>query len=352
MKAIGTHVRLPAIRRVCSTLVVASLSAGAASLGAQTAFTGGAAEGRAQPGGAPIVSITSHTRVAVVATKGSNSLVTVEGWVETARLAGRLDTFPASVDAKGPLRVRATASASGAVVAELRSRVGVRTLSKSGKWSRVMRNVWIPASVLAVKVVQSKPPPAPKPASAAPSASPSAAARGTSDAAVSPGAMSATSATPLLAAPEGKPVGSLAAGTIVQPLAHDHGWSKVRVEAWVPDRELSPADTSLGSQLTAADLRADPDGTHGKMVQWDVQVLSLQNADPLRPDFARDEPYLLAKGPGTEDALLYLAVPPSLLSQAGAIPPLTRVLITARVRVGRSEPVGIPILDLRSIAKR
>jgi len=332
---------------------VASLCAGAASLGAQTAFTGGAAEGRSQPGGAPIVSITSHTRVAVVATKGSNSLVTVEGWVETARLAGRLDSFPASVDAKGPLRVRATASASGTVVAELRSRVGVRTLSKSGKWSRVMRNVWIPASVLAVKVAQSKSPAAPKPPAAAQkAASPPAAAHGSNDAAVPPGAMSAASATPLLAAPEGKPVGTLAAGTIVQPLAHDHGWSKVRVEAWVPDRELSPADTSLGSQLTAADLRADPDGTHGKMVQWDVQVLSLQNADPLRPDFARDEPYLLAKGPGSEDALLYLAVPPSLLSQAGAIPPLTRVLITARVRVGRSEPVGIPILDLRSIAKR
>jgi hypothetical protein len=83
-----------------------------------------------------------------------------------------------------------------------------------------------------------------------------------------------------------------------------------------------------------------------------VQVLSLQTADPLRPELARDEPYLLAKGPGAEDALLYLAVPPSLLAQASAIPPLTRVLITARVRSGHSEPVGIPILDLRSIAKR
>ena len=65
-----------------------------------------------------------------------------------------------------------------------------------------------------------------------------------------------------------------------------------------------------------------------------------------------DEPYLLAKGPGSENALLYLAVPPSLLNQAKGLPPLTRVLITARVRVGRSEPVGTPILDLKSISKR
>jgi hypothetical protein len=108
----------------------------------------------------------------------------------------------------------------------------------------------------------------------------------------------------------------------------------------------------MGAKLSAADLRADPDATHGKTVQWDVQILSLQIADPLRPEMARDEPYLLAKGPGTEDALLYLAVPPSLLAQAKALPPLTRVLITARVRSGHSEPVGIPILDLRSISKR
>jgi hypothetical protein len=164
--------------------------------------------------------------------------------------------------------------------------------------------------------------------------------------------MSAAKTTKLLLAPGGAVVGELAQGAIVMPLAHDHGWAKVRVEAWVPDGDLSPADSSMGAKLSAADLRADPEATHGKTVQWDVQILSLQIADPLRPEMARDEPYLLAKGPGKEDALLYLAVPPSLLAQAKALPPLTRVLITARVRSGHSEPVGIPILDLRSISKR
>ena len=31
---------------------------------------------------------------------------------------------------------------------------------------------------------------------------------------------------------------------------------------------------------------------------------------------------------------------------------LTPVIISARVRVGRSQPVGVPILDLRSITRR
>ena len=104
--------------------------------------------------------------------------------------------------------------------------------------------------------------------------------------------------------------------------------------------------------LTAADLHADPEGTKGRTVRWDVQVLAMQTADPLRKELAHDEPYLLARGPGSENALLYLAVPPSLATVAAALPPLTRVIISAKVRTGKSDPSGAPILDLQSITKR
>jgi hypothetical protein len=361
--------------------VLGSIVSAGATAGAQTTLAT-AVEGHNAPGGVVVLSLSAGARVAVVSTKGANALVTVEGWVDASRLAGALDTFPASVDSKASLRVRATAAANGAILAELHPRIGVRTLGKSGTWTRIRRSAWIPASALP------KPEPAAAPAKAAapptkaaakatetprvtaavtpqvkaaptppakPAVTPSApvqAAAAAPAAQVFPGAMSASKSTKLLFAPGGAIVGELAQGAIVMPLAHDHGWAKVRVEAWVPDGDLSPADSSMGAKLSAADLRADPDATHGKTVQWDVQILSLQIADPLRPEMARDEPYLLAKGPGTEDALLYLAVPPSLLAQAKALPPLTRVLITARVRSGHSEPVGIPILDLRSISKR
>ncbi|HTR78052.1 MAG TPA: hypothetical protein VMH39_08075, partial [Gemmatimonadaceae bacterium] len=279
MKAIGTHVRLPAIRRVCSTLLAVAAGAGIAPLGAQAALAT-AAEGRASTGGVAVISISAHAKVAVVSTRGANALVTVEGWVDASRLAGKLDTFPASVDARGTLRIRATPEPGGTIIAELHSRVGVRTLAKSGKWVRVTRSAWIPAAALAAAPSPAKPK---SPAAAAP-APPASAPRVVADTPAVPGAMAVAGATSLLAAPEGKPVASVAAGAIVQQLAHDHGWSKVRVEGWVPDRQLVPADTSLGSQLTAADLRADPDATRGKMVQWEVQVLSLQTADPLRPE--------------------------------------------------------------------
>ncbi|HEV8411611.1 MAG TPA: hypothetical protein VGQ30_13960 [Gemmatimonadaceae bacterium] len=329
---------------------------------AQTALTN-AAEGRTAPGGTAVVAIRAGTKVTIVSTKETSALVTIEGWVDASRLTAKVDTFPASVDSKAPLRVRASASDKGTIIAELRQRVGVKTLGKSGTWTRIRRSAWIPASALpkaAASVAAPKPAePRTPPASAPPRVAPSVAVPQAESVASAPpatsaplGAMSVTKATKLLAAPGGAAIADVPAGAVVQTLTHDHGFVKVRVEGWMPERELSPADNALGTQLTAADLRADPDGTRGKLVQWEVEVLSLQIADPLRRELARDEPYLLAKGPGTENALLYLAVPPSLLTQAKALPPLTRVLITARVRAGHSDPVGVPILDLRSISKR
>lgn len=156
----------------------------------------------------------------------------------------------------------------------------------------------------------------------------------------------------LRAGPGAQVLATLDSGARLQVLAHDRGWTRVRVEGWVKDEDLQPADSASYPSLSAADLRADPQGTRGKTVRWRVQVIALQTADPLRRDLAPNEPYLLAKGPGTEDALLYLAVPPSLLATARALDPLSTVTVIARVRVGRSAASGVPILDIERIAQR
>jgi hypothetical protein len=85
------------------------------------------------------------------------------------------------------------------------------------------------------------------------------------------------------------------------------------------------------------------------VVRWSVQILATQKADALRRDLNADETYLLARGPYEENAMLYLVVPPSLLSATRAIPELSQAMITARVRTGRSELVGVPILDILTI---
>jgi len=152
-------------------------------------------------------------------------------------------------------------------------------------------------------------------------------------------------------APDGAIVGTVIAPGTVVPLARERGWVRVRLEGWVRDGALLPVDSSLRIALSAADLRADPGGSKGKLVRWTVEVLAFQRADALRRDMNMGEPYLLARGPAGENAILYLAIPPSLAAEARGIAPLTTMLITARVRNGRSAPTNVPILDLETIGQ-
>jgi hypothetical protein len=152
-------------------------------------------------------------------------------------------------------------------------------------------------------------------------------------------------------APSSGAIGQLQKSANVEVIARDRGWSRVRIEAWVPDSVLVPADTAYRANLSAADLRVDPAAARGKMVIWNVEFLALQTADPLRQGLADEEPYILARGPNSENALLYLVVPPSLMGTARALQPLSRITITARVRDGRSDPVGIPILDIQTLRR-
>lgn len=158
-------------------------------------------------------------------------------------------------------------------------------------------------------------------------------------------------ATQLRSAPDATPLAQLRPGASLEVLARSRGWARIRTEGWVPEADLTPADSSFRANLSAADMRADPTGARGKMVQWTVEFLALQTADPLRRGLADEEPYMLARGPAGENSLLYLVVPPSLMGTARALQPLARVAVTARVRDGRSEPVGTPILDLQTIRR-
>lgn len=150
-------------------------------------------------------------------------------------------------------------------------------------------------------------------------------------------------------APDGPVTGTVVSPGVVLPIARERGWVRVRFEGWVRETELLPADSSLSTSLSAADLRADPDAVKGKLVRWRVEVLAFQRADALRREFTVGEPYLLARGPAGENAILYLALPAALVEQARALTPLTVVQIVARVRTGRSSPTNVPILDVETL---
>jgi hypothetical protein len=333
------------------------------------------AQVRAAPGGNVVATLNRNTTWATGTSRGGWTLLTIQGWMESSRFAGPRDSFPEHIGGTNTLRVREEPSLNGRILGEFEAGAGLHVIERRGNWARIRRDVWIASSVVTQRAsgatttpttrtpaqaarTPAADPPAGTTAPPSPDRPPAAATTpGTppAEAIVPPrgdGALRAASHASLRSAPDGILLGELAPGAIVETRGRDRGWVKVRIEAWVADSLFVPADTSFGATLSAADLRLDPAGTRGRVVRWEVQVVGLQTADPLRRDLNEDEPFLLAMGPTGEDAILYIAVPPNLLAEARGIPAMSKVLVTARVRVGRSAPTGAPVLDLLSFVRR
>jgi hypothetical protein len=331
------------------------------------------AQFRATPGGVLIATLHEGATVERGRTRGEWTLVTLRGFVYKTGIGGKRDTFRISAASDGVL-LRATASPKGKQLASLQEGMGLVRVGSQGDWLEVRRTAWVHNSTLskpagktlaaASAAAKSRAPEGEMTAASSESAASGASGDATSTAhgeivADSVGAASSASntmvahgRTELSRAPGGSPVGALDSSAAVSVIARERGWTLVRLEGWVPDSALVPASGSMLTSISAADLRAEPDRYRGETVRWEVQKIALQTADPLRKELAPEEPYLLARGPGEERSLLYLALPPSLVEQARRIEPLARMVITARVRTGRSAASGVPLLDVLSIAER
>lgn len=356
------------MNRLAAAAVATTLAAAlAADLSAQGAPAARSLAARASlvtaPGGRTVADLRAGASVDARGTRAGFTQIVVEGFVDASLLGARQDTFTAHVKAPGGAILRAEAAKDGAPVAVLRTGTGLTMLSRNGRWARVRRAGWVSSrSLAATAPATAKPTAADRPAApGAPGAAGQPAAGGApapaspalTDSAVDPASLlAATGRVTLRSAPDAAALATIERGTTLVPLARERGWIRVRAEGWVREGDVEPADTTGRADLSAADLRANPQRTRGKVVRWVVTVLALQTADGLRKDLLPDEPYLLARGPGEEHAVLYLTVPPALLPTARSLPGLAQVTIVARVRSGRSEPVGVPVLELMSIARQ
>ena len=374
-----------------AALLSASLSILALPLVAQTRVKTPSAVLTA-PNGRAIGSVHPGLQVRVLETRGSYARVSVGGFVERGRLSTQRTSAGTRVGSRpAVLRSRGVAAARSVASFDAGTRVSVGDAPAPKGWVRVSREGWVLRSALdrpaaatasrsptpqstggrkeatparktsggevaASKPSETRPTSAstvatPAPAREAPS-TPRAPSTSAISALTADSALSPTANVALRTAPDARAVATVVPGATLVPLARERGWVRVRLEGWVPERELTPSDTAIRTAVSAADLRADPVGSRGKTVRWSVQILATQKADALRRDLAPDETYLLARGPAEENALLYLVVPPSLMATAKSIPELSQAMITARVRTGRSQLVGVPILDLVTITSK
>ena len=333
----------------CNSLLLLFVLAASPAAAQATAAT--AASVRSAPDGRLIATMRAGSAVKAGATKGDWTAVTLEGFLNKSVVNGKKDAL--SIDAPSGAALRASAEKDAKIIAVVEDNAAVDKLAKSGDWYRVKRDAWVKTSDLRIaKPAPPSPPPtrasaAPRPPMAAPVAAPP-----RPEASVAAGDFAAAHPLVLRAAPDGKPAGAADSAARVRIIARDHGWARVELDGWVRESELVPVDSSAVSAVSAADLRSDPDHYRGTTVRWVVQAISVQSADPLRKGLAPDEPYLLARGPGSESSLLYLALPPALVASARALQPLAYVMVLARVRQGRSDPSGVPILDVLRIVPR
>ncbi|MEP6781154.1 MAG: hypothetical protein ABJC26_14760 [Gemmatimonadaceae bacterium] len=259
--------------------------------------------------------------------------------------------------------LRDGATDKAASLAELRRGATVFPGEKSGNFVAISRPIWIDKSRLSKFVAAKRPvvvpastkpavaPAAPSTLAQKPQSTPAKSPAKTTVAEVAGSPLETGVQSTLRKGPDGDALVTLPTGTLLTPLASENGWTRVRLEGWVRSKDLIDAESHAAGSITAADLRSDPDGNKGKIVHWSVEALSYQLGDALRREL-NGEPYLLARGPGKERAILYLAVPDSLVNAARALPALSNINITARVRSGRSEPAGVPILDLLELFRR
>lgn len=152
----------------------------------------------------------------------------------------------------------------------------------------------------------------------------------------------------LRSAPEGDSLTVLGAPARVEVLDTAGGWARVRVEGWVPVPILSRAGEreEVLRDVGPAELAQAPEGYRGRLVEWELQAISLQRADAMRTEFTEGESYLLARGPAGEAGFVYVAVPDARLAEVRTLAPLQRVRVLGRVRLARSPLTGAPVLEL------
>lgn len=143
----------------------------------------------------------------------------------------------------------------------------------------------------------------------------------------------------------------------VSVVGAEGGWARVLVEGWVRVPEGASVDAppprSGGGGLDIAAVAADPIGSVGATVTWDLQFISLERAGELRREFEPGEPYLLMRpaGGGT-GRFVYVAIPEASVAAAENYVPLERFTVRGRVRSGASAVSGGAVIELVEMTRR
>ncbi|MEO8636032.1 MAG: hypothetical protein ABI587_12210 [Gemmatimonadales bacterium] len=310
--------RLPAFLLLalvlCAHVVVAQ---GPVALSQDTRFTKTA-------GGVVLGTLVARAEVTPGRKSGTAVEVAFEGWIRTASLGPlNRDGFDVVVRRRPAEILRRTPE--GDTLARVSSGTGFIKVESRGDWTRVRRTAWIGGKSLTAATVPS--------AVAAPLPA------GTEG-------VELTRRAPLFTTPGGTRLGQIDSGTVTRALVHSGGWTRVQLEAWVPDSVLRSAAGGVIVGVSQAEVRANPGKYVGQVVEWKVQFVAIQKADELRPEIPEGRTYLLTRGPLPEPGFVYIIVPPEQVATFEALPPLKELTIRGTIRAVRTRYLPTPVLEL------
>ena len=261
--------------------------------------------------------------------------VGVQGWMwseSLERAGGAYRVAPESENLR--------AAPNGRILGQLVEGVGVRRIAEEGRWLQIELVGWLPESSVTQPTRETeaaadtaRPAPPPRPVEEEEPPAVAASAMGTLSRGVE-----------MRSAPEGGAVAQLPAETPIQVLESRGGWTRVRVDGWVPTSAVRAGSLS---EVDPDVVAAAPAGTFiGRTVRWTLEHVALQQADAWRPDFTPGEWYDLARVPGSDGRYVYLVIPERMLEEFRGMSPFRTLRIEGTVRTGQSALTGTPIVEL------
>jgi hypothetical protein len=298
-----------------------------------------------QPEGKRLAQIASGTELDGGEARGDWQAVTLEGWI-FATSVGATARAGADLAVTRAPEENLRDAPSGALIARLPEGFLLSKVGEDHRWVRVQRVGWMKRAALdpvgTVATVQAA---VPDSAAAGGVATPPAPDSGPADAARAQPKRRTT----LYRAPEGPEGGTLGQSTPLRVLSRSGDWSRVQVEGWVKTADLATDGPGVLTNVTAAELRTDPQRFVGQTLRWTLQYIAIQQADELRPEIPLGAKYLLARGPLPERGFVYVVIPDGKRPLIASLMPLSVIQVTARVRAGRSHYLGNPVIDLLSL---
>jgi hypothetical protein len=273
--------------------------------------------------------------------RGSWTRVGVHGWMWRKSLEKS-----GSAHAVTPVRENLRDAPNGEILGTLERGVEVRRVGGNDKWFEIEMIGWLPDSAVRPPAGASgipSPDDAEKPrveaapkneTTTSPPAPPPASGRGT--------AGRVDEEVGLRGSPGGTVVTTIPSGTVLRTVERRGAWTRVQLEGWVPSETVS-TDGGTASGPEAVVLA--PDRFTGRRVQWTLEHVALQKAEAWRTDFEDGEWYGLARVPHRA-TYVYLVVPATLLEDFRGLSPFETIRIEGRIRAGRSELTGNPIVEV------